>query len=243
MFIAPSLAYQVMEYGLVLLWLLTFHALALVGLPLTSRLFPQFPDRGATFALPVSIIVVTVVVYWIGHLGFGRWTAYLGNAVLVGLSLLVFWGGRLRASGRQNTLRPRVYADAAVVFTIAFLFLVAVRAVDPAFIPGGGEKFLDFGILKSLMRADGLPPEDMWWAGDHVLYYYGGHLMAATLSYLTGTAPQYGYNLALAGFYASLVTAAMALQPRWPTPGGRHRELAVFSVGSLLASPATSSSR
>jgi YYY domain-containing protein len=51
----------------------------------------------------------------------------------------------------------------------------------------------------------------MWWAGEHVLYYYGGHLMAATLSHLTGTAPRYAYNLALSGFYASLVTAAYGL--------------------------------
>ncbi|MFB6219892.1 MAG: DUF2298 domain-containing protein, partial [Halolamina sp.] len=75
----------------------------------------------------------------------------------------------------------------------------------------GGEKFLDFGLLKSLDRATRLPPQDMWFAGEPVVYYYGGHLLTAVLGDLTGTAPRYAYNLSLAGFYAMLVTAAYGL--------------------------------
>ncbi|USZ68792.1 DUF2298 domain-containing protein [Halorussus salilacus] len=198
-----------MEYALVLLWLVAFQALAFVGLPVAARLFPRFPDRGAALSLPVSLFVATTVVYWVGHLSFGRWTAALGVLAVAGLSALVVWNNRPRVY--KGLIRPRAYAEAVTVFTVAFLFLVAVRAVDPAIVPGGGEKFLDFGIFKSLMRAEALPPEDMWWAGDHVMYYYGGHLMAAVLSSLTGTAPRYAYNLALAGFYASLVTAVYGL--------------------------------
>jgi YYY domain-containing protein len=97
------------------------------------------------------------------------------------------------------------------VFTVAFALLVAVRAFDPAVHPGGGEKFLDFGLLKSLTRAGALPPEDPWFADAPVKYYYGGHLLAWMLTKLTGTAPRFGYNLALSGFYAMLVTGAYGL--------------------------------
>jgi len=213
-----------MEYALVLLWFVAFQALALVALPLAARLFPDFADRGAAFALPVALVVVTTVVYWVGHVGFGRWTAIVGVVVLVGLSVAVLWRDPsllpssdtdILPGGNDGTtdggVRLRAYAETVIVFAVAFAFLVAVRAVDPAIVPGGGEKFLDFGIFKSLMRGDSLPPQDMWWAGEHVLYYYGGHLMAATLSQLTGTAPRFAYNLALSGFYASLVTAAYGL--------------------------------
>ncbi|WP_132057545.1 DUF2298 domain-containing protein [Halorussus amylolyticus] len=228
-----------MEYALVLLWLVAFHALALVGLPVAARLFPRFPDRGATLSLPVALVVATTVVYWVGHVGFGRWTAFVGVGALAGLSAVLVW------HDSNASIRPREYADAAAVFTVAFLFLVAVRAIDPAIVPGGGEKFLDFGIYKSLLRGDALPPEDMWWAGDHVLYYYGGHLMAAILTHLTDTAPRYGYNLALSGFYASLVTAAYGLAAAMADARGAPRRaggvLGGFLVGfaSNLVVPVT----
>jgi YYY domain-containing protein len=200
-----------MEYALVLLWFVAFQALALAALPLAARLFPNFPDRGAAFALPVALVVVTTVVFWVGHVGFGRWTAILGVVALVGLSAVVLWRDRSLLPRGNAGVRPHAHAETVVVFAVAFALLVAIRAIDPAISPGGGEKFLDFGIFKSLMRGDALPPQDMWWAGEHVLYYYGGHLMAAILSHLTDTAPRYAYNLALSGFYASLVTAAYGL--------------------------------
>jgi len=212
-----------MEYALVLLWFVAFQALAFAALPVAARLFVRFPDRGASFAVPVGLAVTTTVVFLLGHVGFGRWTAFLGVAALAALSLVVL----LRDSSPEF-IRPRGYAEAAVVFTVAFLLLVAVRAVDPAIVPGGGEKFLDYGIYRSLLRGDALPPEDVWWAGDHVLYYYGGHLMAAILTHLTGTAPEYGYNLALSGFYASLVTAAYGLAAAMGDARGASRTTAGF---------------
>ncbi|WP_137287145.1 DUF2298 domain-containing protein [Halorussus salinisoli] len=232
-----------MEYALVLLWFVVFQALAFVALPLTTRLFPRFPDRGAAFALPVAMVVVTTVGYWVGHLAFGRWTAVLGVAVLAGLSGIVLWSDRsLRDGGDVRPARDarlaiptRAYAETIVIFGIAFAFLVAVRAVDPGIFPGGGEKFLDFGILKSLLRAEVLPPQDMWWAGGHVLYYYGGHLAAGLLTHLTGTEAQFAYNLALSGFYAMLVTAAYGLAGAMADARGVSRRTAgafgAFFVG------------
>ncbi|MFC4549494.1 MULTISPECIES: DUF2298 domain-containing protein [Halorussus] len=220
-----------MEYALVLLWFVAFQALALAGLPLATRLFPRFPDRGASFALPVALVVVTAVDYWVGHLAFSRATAFASVAVLAAASLFLVWTDRsLRDEDADaidsDYLPTRAYAESAVVFAIAFALLVAVRAVDPSIHAAGGEKFLDFGILKSLLRADALPPEDMWWAGAHVLYYYGGHLMAAILTQLTGTEAQYAYNLALAGFYATLVTAAYGLAGALADARGASRRAA-----------------
>jgi YYY domain-containing protein len=236
MFIARSLAYNSMEYALVLLWFVVYQALAFAALPLAARLFPGFPDRGAAFALPVAMVVLTVVGYWVGHLGFGRWTAFLGVAVLVGLSGLVLRRDLSRRSDTENpdrsagliegvTLPIRPYAETTLVFAAAFGLLVAVRAVDPGLYPGGGEKFLDFGIYKSLLRAEVLPPQDMWWAGEHVLYYYGGHLASALLTHIAGTEAQYAYNLALSGFYATLVTAAYGLAGAMADARGASRRV------------------
>ncbi|WP_248897382.1 DUF2298 domain-containing protein [Haloplanus halobius] len=204
-----------MEYGLVLRWLVAYGALAALGRPLAGRLLATLPGRGAGFALPTALVVLGTAIYWIGHLTFGP--AALAAAALVLVALAV--GAALdrdalsdRRVRLADAARPdRTTAEVAVVFVAAFVLLVAVRAVDPAVHPLGGEKFLDFGLLKSLNRATKLPPEDMWFAGEPVVYYYGGHLLTAVLGDLTWTAPRYAYNLSLAGFYATLVSAAYGL--------------------------------
>jgi YYY domain-containing protein len=192
-----------MEYGQVLLWWITFQALALLGLPIAALLLPRFVDRGAAFGLPLALVVITTVAYWLGHLRFTWLTLFAAVATLGALAAASVWRGA--------TVEWRKHAEVVVVFTLAFALLVAVRAFDPAITPQAGEKFLDYGLLKSLLRATQLPPQDMWFAGESVQYYYGGHLIAALLAKLTSTPANYAYNLALSGFYAMTVTAAYGL--------------------------------
>ena len=204
-----------MEYGLVLRWLVAYAVLAGVGRAVAARLLSTLPGRGVGFGLPTALVILGMTAYWVGQVAFGTVALVAGLVVLVALALLA--GLDLDALRKRRLrlapgVRPdRAAAETAAVFVVAFLALVAVRAVDPAVYPIGGEKFLDFGLLKSLDRATTLPPEDMWFAGEPVRYYYGGHLLTALLADLTATPTRYAYNLSLAGFYATLVAAAYGL--------------------------------
>ncbi|EMA21738.1 DUF2298 domain-containing protein [Haloarcula marismortui] len=224
-----------MEYGLLATWLALYLLLLYAGGTVAGLLFPRFADRGLAFGVPVAVSILWLVTYFVGRLSLtlGIW---LGVAVLA-VSTLAVWR-------RDNGPNARTYAETAGVFTVAFLFVVGIRALDPAIVPIGGEKFLDFGLLQSLVRADSLPLEDMWFAGESVAYYYGGHLIAAILTRITGTAGQFAYNLALAGFYATLITAAYGLAGAVAGERGLPRRLAAgltaFCVGiaSNLSTPA-----
>jgi YYY domain-containing protein len=218
-----------MEYGLVALWLATYLVVGLAALPLSAALFSRFHDAGAAFAIPVGLATIGIVGYLIGHLAFG-WPA-----LLAALALLVVASATV---GDRTAVDERAYAEAAVVFTVAFCFLLAVRAVAPAIAPlplATGEKFLDFGLVRTTLRAGALPPEDMWFAGESVKYYYGGQMLTALLSIFTGTAPRFAYNLALSGFYAALVTAAYGLAGAIADTHGPPRRVAAglgaFFVG------------
>ena len=191
-----------MEYGLVAIWLVTYLLLLYLGQPLAHALLPDLEDRGASLALPLALAVVWLVVFVLGRVSIrlGLWTGLL---VLAGLSAFAVY--------RDFDVDHDAYARTALVFAVAFLFLVAIRAVDPAASPGGGEKFLDMSLLQSSLRGSTIPPEDAWFAGEHVRYYYGGHLLASLLARLTDTTGRFAYNLALAGYYAMLVTAAYGL--------------------------------
>lgn len=229
-----------MQYLALLVWVVIFAGLAVLGYPLAARLFGGFRSNGAGFALPIALLTLWLPVYWLGKLSFGPVTVFLGVVVLIAVAG-VFGLDREALRNREFRMAPdigidrRRIAETAVVFLIAFLFLVAVRAVDPAVHAAGGEKYLDYGMLRTLLRSGVLPPEDFWFAGESVQYYYGGHLVAAILTILTGTAPELAYNLALAGFYAMLVTAAYDLASNVAAEQGTDARLAgvfgAFFVG------------
>jgi YYY domain-containing protein len=216
-----------MEFGLVALWLAAFLALGLLAFPVTAWLLPDLDHAALSF--PVALAVLGVVGHLVGHLAFG-WPA-----VLAGLTILAC--GSYLAAGRV-TQEYRRFAEAAAIFSAAFLLVVAIRALDPAAAPlpiAIGEKFLDFGLVRSLERAPRLPPEDMWFAGEAVRYYYGGHMVTALAATLTDTGGRFAYNLGLAAFYATLVTAAWALAGSIALPYDVSRRVAAafgaFFVG------------
>jgi len=227
-----------MEYALVARWLVLYAALFALGLPLVARLLPRADGRGAGLAVPAALVTLSVPAYWVGQVTWGPVALAAGVAtllvasVLAGVDLPALRGGRVRLA---VDIDRDAATDAAAVFLLGFGFVVAVRAFDPAVLPVGGEKFLDFGLLKTLGRSTVLPPEDFWFANHPVKYYYGGHLTATLLSWLTATPPRFAYNLALAGFYAALVTAAFELAAAVGVDRGVSRRVAggaaVFFVG------------
>ena len=215
-----------MEYGLVILWWLTYVILAVVGLPISTLVFRWLPGHGVGFSLSVAISIVTLVTFWIGQVTFGWFAIAGGLGILVILATLSIRAG--------FTFDRRAVPETLLVFTLGFCFMVAVRAVDPGLLPFL-EDFLDFGMMQAILRADRLPPEDFWFAGSPVRYYYGGHLIAAIMTRLTGTVPWYSVNLALAGFYAMLLTGTYELAGAIAVSRDRSRlaagSVAVFFVG------------
>jgi YYY domain-containing protein len=191
-----------MEYGLVALWWLTYVGLALFGLPVAARLFTSLPGRGAGFSFALSLTVMTLVAFWVGFLALGWVALFAGLAALAGCAVFAARSGI--AIDRRATF------EAVAVFTLVYLFVVALRSVDPGITPAG-EKFLDFGMVASLYRAASLPLEDFWFAGESVIYYYGGHFVVALLARLTDTVPWTAFNLGMAGFYGALAAGAYEL--------------------------------
>ncbi|MDY6819159.1 MAG: DUF2298 domain-containing protein [Halobacteriales archaeon] len=210
-----------MEYGLVVLWWMLYLSLGLAGLPIAATILDRLPDRGAGLAYALALAIVFLIVYWLGHLVFAPWVPFVGIGVLAVLSVI--------AGQRDLEIDWTRVIEAATIFSLAFGLLIAIRAVDPSIQPLGGEKFLDYGLLNSVLRARQLPPTDMWFAGEPVSYYYGGHLLAGTLAIITGTSAKYAYNLALAGFYGALIAGAYSLAGAVAAARGRS-----FRTAGLL---------
>ncbi|MFB6309628.1 MAG: DUF2298 domain-containing protein [Salinirussus sp.] len=206
-----------MEWGVVLRYVLVLGVLTGIGAPLAAWAFDRFPRKGATFALPAALLPVTLIIVWIGQIAFGRWTVLLAIAI-VGIG---------SATVYRRGARPdwRGVVTGFGVFLIGFGFLLFVRGTNPAITPAGGEQFLHFGLTRAIERAGQLPPEDMWFAGKPVRYYYGGQLQVSSLSMLAGADLRYGFNLGIATFYGILFAAAYGLVGAVTARAGSSRTL------------------
>jgi YYY domain-containing protein len=192
-----------MEYIVVLRYLVVFGGLTALGAPIAALLFAELPRRGAAFALPTALIPLAVAVFWIGQVSFGL------HAVLLAVGLLAVGAAlSVRRGGEPNW---RAVAAGYGVFAVGFLVLVTFRSATPAITPAGGEQFLHFGLVSALERAPDLPPEDFWFAGEPLKYYYGTQLQVTSFSMLTGTELRYGFNLGIAAFYGVLCVVAYGL--------------------------------
>ncbi|MFB6146354.1 MAG: DUF2298 domain-containing protein [Halobacteriaceae archaeon] len=203
-----------------LLWLAALAGVGLLGCYPAAALFGD-GRRGVPFALAVGLATLGLVGYWIGRVQFGPLAVAAGLAVLATLAAL--------ARRRAPPVDRRTVVATGVVLVTAYAAALLVRAFDPSVLPHVGEMFLDFGLLASLLRTPVLPPEDVWFAGERVKYYYGAHLLAALLAELTGASASAAYNPAVAGFYATLAVTAFGLAGAL----GAARDLGYDRTGAL----------
>ena len=222
-----------MEWLALLPWLLMMAVLTGVGAPIAASLFGALPRKGAAFALPTALIPVAILVFWIGQITFGPHTVVLAVLLVGGLALL--------ATRRGASPDWRAVAAMYGVFLVGFAIMVLFRSANPSITPAGGEQFLHFGLVNALERAPSLPPEDFWYAGEPLKYYYGTQMQVTSFSMLSGTPIRYGFNLGIATFYGVLVVVAYGLVGGIVAARGYSRRFggAMGALFVAIAGPAT----
>ena len=189
-------------------WIVFFGVLFLAAVPIAKLLFPSAPDRGAGLAIPIAMVVVTLLAYYLGHWRFGPATALASVAGLAVLGAGAEALNRRRGAGSYD--RERV-AGAFVAFLVGFFLVAGFRAMGPTLTPVAGEHYLHTGLYHAVVRAESLPPEDMWFAGEPVRYYFALPVFNAVGGMLTATPTVYVHNLVLAGYFGALVSATYSL--------------------------------
>lgn len=192
------------EFHRVIVWWLTWAGLGLAFLPLTMRLFKGFHDRGYAFARVLGLLLPALCVWLLSSLGiapFTRTTSLL--AVVCGALINYAFPGsfaNVRALFRE---RLEHIAAQEYIFVLALLAWAFIRSMNPDI--DGLEKFMDFGFVNASLRAEWMPPADMWLAGETINYYYFGHYFTAFLSALTAVPADIAYNLMIASLFALAV--------------------------------------
>jgi YYY domain-containing protein len=181
------------------------EVLGLAATPLAAVVFARVPGRGVAFAKPLGLLLATWLVWIAGSLGL----VAQGTPLWIAAVVLVGAGGAL-AWWRWRPELPRgVLLWSEGLGLAAFAGMALLVAYSPDI--WQTEKPMDLAFLNAAGDARHFPPADPWMAGEDLNYYYLGHLMAAGLVRLSGVAPDVGYNLSVAAYFAFSVTAAFGL--------------------------------
>ena len=185
------------------------EVLGLAAMPLAAVVFARLPGRGVAFAKPLGLLLATWLVWMAGSL---QPRAAGARAWIVAVVLLAVAGGLVWWRGAPRSCRATRCCGRRALALAAFAGMALLVAYSPDV--WQTEKPMDMAFINASGDARHFPPEDPWMAGEDLNYYYFGHLMAAGLVRLTGVAPDVGYNLALAAFFALSVVAAFGFVAR-----------------------------
>ena len=213
-----------------ILWYLTLQLIGLAALPVTLRLFRNLPDRGYAFARPLGLLVLGVALWAgvsFGFLSNERVTIVVLLLVLAGLSAWAWLRDRAALTQALQRHRRAVYVTEAL-FLGGLALSALLRAYSPEIATAGGEKYMEYAFINSILRADAFPPPDPWLSGFAISYYYLGYVILATVIKLSGVPAATGFNLSHALLYALTLTGAFSLvynlTPRKTAEGPRTKD-------------------
>ncbi|MCR5733529.1 MAG: hypothetical protein K6G22_02885 [Lachnospiraceae bacterium] len=187
-------------------WLLSICLTAFFLRPALSLQSIKPFDGGFSLSFCLGLAIAFSVSWFFSALNivrFDTFTVYLGLLIPALLcNLIVFTKkrpGRFRWSEEQ--ICKFFFGLALFVFLFAIAFYIKGFRSD---IGEQTEQFMDFGFMQSIFRQKQVPPEDLWFSGETLNYYYLGHAAAVYLCRLAFITPEYGYNFMLCTIFSAL---------------------------------------
>lgn len=240
------------DFGPFLQWWAVILLLGLIFQPLTSLLFRTFEDKGYLFSKTIGIAVTGYLMWLFSSLHLLKFTntscyIAIGAGLILNLAIALVpkWltknktnYGHSKKSFRlpisESTLNLILLEE--LLFVALFLIFTYIRGFKPE--AYGTEKFMDYGFMTTMARSDYMPPQDFWYAGTTLNYYYVGQFLATFLSKVTFAGTALGYNLMLmmTGAFTAVLPFSIAYQLTLHYLKDRRKKRGLLpSVSGLLA--------
>ncbi|MCA9443183.1 MAG: hypothetical protein KC964_20455, partial [Candidatus Omnitrophica bacterium] len=218
-------------------WWFTLEMMALIGLPIVAFLFPGLKDKGISVARLLGLLLVAYPVWLFSH-----WRPLFGTTLIV--TVFVGWGLVAAVlfwvdfkNWDRTMLRPKDLFVSEIVWLSSLLILAWIRSYNPEiegmWKGGGSEKFMDLNFINSILMSQQFPPQDNWFHGFPINYYYYGYYLCAVMVKLTGVLPHVGYNLMTVTVYA------LAINGLWGLLRNLNCKMVWSALGVFLAFLAT----
>ncbi len=199
--------------------------------PWVRLLCAALPDRGATVARPMALLGTIFPIWFLAGFGILPYST-VGLWIIIAVAGGVGWTIVIRR-GRCDRAWFRTLALSEVLAIAIFLVYVWLRGFTPDI--DNTEKPMDIALLAASAQTTVIPPNDPWFSGETINYYYLGYLVHGSVARLAGVPTEYGFNLALAttGSMAIVGAAGVGFNAarRW---GGRRVALGVGAGAAFL---------
>jgi len=196
------------DLGLVFKFWLVLLLIGTLFLPITTRIFGSFFDKGYIFSKILGVVFISYVLFVLGIIKILPFTSISVLLLIIVYVLILIFVFRIKLKLPSRNLR-RIWVAEEAFFFIAFLFWSYIKGFQPDI--NGLEKFMDFGFINSILRSTYFPPIDMWFPPESINYYYFGHLQTALLTKISGIEPYISYNLMLASIFGLTIVSAFSL--------------------------------
>ncbi len=193
----------------ILAWWLSLELIGWAAWPLTASFFRGLGSRGAAWCKHLGLLLTGYLLWLLVSFHVLENTRVVILLVIVGVAALSLVASRRERLSELWRAQRRQLLAGELLFLGAFLAYLAFRAFDPAI--NHTEQPMDFGFLNAIVHSRTFPPNDMWFSGYAISYYYFGYLLMAVLTKLSGVPGGIAYNLALGTVFALTVTGAYGL--------------------------------
>lgn len=191
----------------ILRWWTIITLMGIIFLPLTSRFFNSFFDKGYIFSKILGICVVTYIAYALGSFNL---LSFSNQNLLLIIFFCIIGNAILFHKTRPFKLKDvKIFIFEEFLFLACLLFWSLIRSYNPSI--HDLEKFMDYGFINSILRSEFSPPKDMWLTPETINYYYFGHLFTAVLTKISGIPAYITFNLMIASIFAFCFTSSFSL--------------------------------
>ncbi|QQG40860.1 MAG: hypothetical protein HYV37_00870 [Candidatus Levyibacteriota bacterium] len=192
------------DFYFVIQWWFVFFLIGIIFLPITTLIFSNFFDKGYIFSKILGMAFVSYAVFVLGTL---KILPFTFSTIFLIASLFVAINTFILKKNTKSTIRIFLFEE--LLFFAGIVFWSYIRGFQPDI--HGLEKYMDFGFINSILRADYFPPKDMWFTPFSINYYYFGHLVTAVLTKASMLPSNMTYNLMLATIFAFTFTCSFSI--------------------------------
>ena len=173
--------------------------LGVVFFPITSKIFNKFHDKGWMSSKIIGLGITGLTMFLISYIKILKFTT-LNCYIIIAVFFII--GIRLFSSKKNtihfnlnNTIKNILITE--IIFCVIFIAWTYIRSYDVA-IDNTTEQFMNYGFMNKIMKSEYMPPEDIWFSGHNINYYYFGQYISTFLTRISFLQVNEGYNIILA---------------------------------------------
>ena len=188
-------------------WWFIFLLIGASFLPVTTKIFNSFVDKGYIFSKVLGILFISYTIFILSSVHILKFT--FENILIVWFLLVAVQILLFRKDKFEFRKFLKVFLIEEVLFFIALFLWSYIKGFNPDI--HDLEKFMDFGFINSIIRGEYFPPKDMWFTPFSINYYYFGHLFTSVLIKISHIPSYISFNLMLASIFAFTFTMSFSI--------------------------------